>query len=47
MAELYFKSTGTSQGLGGSIIFFKEHTFHGGHGIGGQIPLGAGMHIRG
>jgi pyruvate dehydrogenase E1 component alpha subunit len=45
MAELYCKSTGTSQGLGGSMhIFSKEHKFHGGHGIvGGQIPLGAGM----
>ena len=45
MAELYGKSTGTSQGLGGSMhIFSKEHKFHGGHGIvGGQIPLGAGM----
>ena len=45
MAELYGKSTGTSQGLGGSMhIFSKEHNFHGGHGIvGGQIPLGAGM----
>ena len=45
MAELYGKSTGTSQGLGGSMhIFSKEHKFHGGHGIvGGQIPLGAGI----
>jgi len=45
MAELYGKSTGTSQGLGGSMhIFSKEYNFHGGHGIvGGQIPLGAGM----
>ena len=45
MAELFGKSTGTSQGLGGSMhIFSKEHKFHGGHGIvGGQIPLGAGM----
>ena len=39
MAELYGKSTGTSQGLGGSMhIFSKEHRFYGGHGIvGGQI----------
>ena len=45
MAELYGKSTGTSQGLGGSMhIFSKEHRFYGGHGIvGGQIPLGAGI----
>ncbi|MGS2764611.1 pyruvate dehydrogenase (acetyl-transferring) E1 component subunit alpha [Sinomicrobium sp. M5D2P9] len=45
MAELYGKSTGTSQGLGGSMhIFSKEKGFYGGHGIvGGQIPLGAGM----
>jgi pyruvate dehydrogenase E1 component alpha subunit len=45
MAELFGKSTGTSNGLGGSMhIFSKEHRFHGGHGIvGGQIPLGAGM----
>lgn len=45
MAELYGKSTGTSQGLGGSMhIFSKEHHFYGGHGIvGGQIPLGAGL----
>jgi len=45
MAELYGKSTGTSQGLGGSMhIFSKEHNFYGGHGIvGGQIPLGAGL----
>ncbi|UGU17481.1 pyruvate dehydrogenase (acetyl-transferring) E1 component subunit alpha [Sinomicrobium kalidii] len=45
MAELYGKSTGTSQGLGGSMhIFSKEKGFFGGHGIvGGQIPLGAGM----
>ena len=41
MAELFGKSTGTSNGLGGSMhIFSKEHRFHGGHGIvGGQIPL--------
>jgi len=45
MAELFGKSTGTSNGLGGSMhIFSKEFKFHGGHGIvGGQIPLGAGM----
>ncbi len=45
MAELYGKSTGTSQGLGGSMhIFSKEYRFYGGHGIvGGQIPLGAGL----
>ena len=45
MAELYGKSTGTSMGLGGSmLIFSKEHRFYGGHGIvGGQIPLGAGL----
>ena len=45
MAELFGKSTGTSNGLGGSMhIFSKEHNFFGGHGIvGGQIPLGAGM----
>lgn len=45
MAELYGKSTGTSNGLGGSMhIFSKEHRFYGGHGIvGGQIPLGAGI----
>ncbi len=45
MAELFGKSTGTSQGLGGSMhIFSKEHRFYGGHGIvGGQIPLGAGI----
>lgn len=45
MAELLGKSTGTSQGLGGSMhIFSKEHNFYGGHGIvGGQIPLGAGL----
>lgn len=45
MAELFGKSTGTSQGLGGSMhIFSKEHRFYGGHGIvGGQIPLGAGL----
>ncbi|MGS2737637.1 pyruvate dehydrogenase (acetyl-transferring) E1 component subunit alpha [Sinomicrobium sp. M5D2P17] len=45
MAELYGKSTGTSQGLGGSMhIFSKEKGFYGGHGIvGGQIPLGAGL----
>lgn len=45
MAELFGKSTGTSQGLGGSMhIFSKEHGFYGGHGIvGGQIPLGAGL----
>ena len=45
MAELFGKSTGTSNGLGGSMhIFSKKFKFHGGHGIvGGQIPLGAGM----
>lgn len=45
MAELYGKSTGTSQGLGGSMhIFSPKHGFYGGHGIvGGQIPLGAGL----
>lgn len=45
MAELYGKTTGCSQGKGGSMHFFsKEHFFFGGHGIvGGQIALGAGI----
>ena len=45
MAELMGKTTGTSNGKGGSMhMFSKEHNFFGGHGIvGGQIPLGAGM----
>lgn len=45
MAELFGKSSGTSNGLGGSMhIFSKKHGFYGGHGIvGGQIPLGAGI----
>jgi pyruvate dehydrogenase E1 component alpha subunit len=45
MAELYGRSSGSSQGKGGSMhIFGVEQTFMGGHGIvGGQVPLGTGM----
>ena len=45
MAELLGKSTGSSNGKGGSMhMFSKEHNCFGGHGIvGGQIPLGAGI----
>lgn len=45
MAELFGKSTGCSNGKGGSMhMFSKEYNFFGGHGIvGGQIPLGAGI----
>lgn len=45
MAELYGKTTGTSQGRGGSMhMFDKERNLFGGHGIvGGQIALGAGI----
>ncbi len=45
MAELYGKSTGCSQGLGGSMHMFdaKNHML-GGYGIvGGHIPLAAGV----
>lgn len=45
MAELYGKVTGSSNGKGGSMHYFKEElNMAGGHGIvGGQIPLGAGI----
>ncbi len=45
MAELYGKSTGCSNGNGGSMhMFSKDLRFWGGHGIvGGQIPVGAGL----
>ncbi len=45
MAELYGKSTGCSQGLGGSMhLFDKEHGMLGGHAIvGGHIPLASGV----
>ena len=45
MAELFGKSTGCSNGKGGSMhMFSKDYNFFGGHGIvGGQIPLGAGI----
>ena len=45
MAELLGKSTGSSNGKGGSMhMFSKEFNCFGGHGIvGGQIPLGAGI----
>jgi pyruvate dehydrogenase E1 component alpha subunit len=45
MAELWGKSTGCSQGLGGSMhMFDKEHHMLGGYGIvGGHIPLATGV----
>ena len=45
MAELYGKSTGCSQGLGGSMhMFDAAHNMLGGYGIvGGHIPLAAGV----
>lgn len=45
MAELYGKVTGSTQGKGGSMHYFKaENKFMGGHGIvGGQIGLGTGI----
>jgi pyruvate dehydrogenase E1 component alpha subunit len=45
MAELYGKSTGCCQGLGGSMhLFDKEHGMLGGHAIvGSHIPLAAGI----
>jgi pyruvate dehydrogenase E1 component alpha subunit len=45
MAELWGKSTGCSQGLGGSMhLFDKEHHMLGGYGIvGGHIPLATGV----
>lgn len=45
MAELYGKSTGCSQGLGGSMhLFDAKNRMLGGHGIvGGHIPLASGV----
>ena len=45
MAELYAKSTGTSQGMGGSMhIFDVEKKFYGGWGIvGGHVPTATGI----
>ena len=45
MAELFGKVTGSSQGKGGSMHFFKKELgFYGGHGIvGGHVPVGVGL----
>jgi TPP-dependent pyruvate/acetoin dehydrogenase alpha subunit len=32
--------------MGGSMHIFKEHRFYGGHGVGGQIPVGAGLALQ-
>ena len=44
MAELFGKSTGVSQGMGGSMhMGSAKHNFYGGYGIvGGHVPLAAG-----
>jgi pyruvate dehydrogenase E1 component alpha subunit len=43
MAELLGKVTGLLRNGWFHAYFLKEHRFYGGHGVGGQIPVGAGL----
>jgi pyruvate dehydrogenase E1 component alpha subunit len=46
MAELLGKVTGLLRNGWFHAYFLKEHRFYGGHGIVGQIPVGAGLALQ-
>jgi pyruvate dehydrogenase E1 component alpha subunit len=45
MAELLGKVTGLQRN-GWFHAYFLKHRFYGGHGMGGQIPVGAGLALQ-